>query len=183
MNVMTQLSTRGLAPVCFLIMAISVFFVVCPVCAADQDSSALERRVHILINAHRATLGLDPLGYSEEIAAVARRHSQAMATGQVGLSHEGVEMRRKELSERIIFSQLAENVAANNHTSSLAAQTAIAKWLKSSGHRQNLEGPFDLTGVGIVRTANGMYFFTQIFVSSFRVHSETSGRNQTRHRM
>jgi len=172
---MAQRSKRGLAPVFFLIVTTWMFSVIRPSGAAAQDSAALERGVYELVNAHRSTLGLAPLVYREEIAAAARRHSQAMATGRTGLGHQGVEARRKELSERIVFSRFAENVGANNQTPPLAAQTAVAEWLKSSGHRQNIEGQFDLTGVGIVRTSTGLYFFTQIFVSSSRLRSGTPG--------
>ena len=38
-------------------------------------------------------------------------------------------------------------------------------WLQSPGHRRNIEGDFDLTGIGIVRVAAGTYFFTQLFVT------------------
>jgi uncharacterized protein YkwD len=173
-DLITQRLQRNLIPIFFLVMAIWGLLVIHPSGAASQDSAALERQVFALVNAHRATRGLTPLMYREEIAAVARDHSQAMATGRVGFNHEGVEVRRRELSKRIAFRQFAENVGVNNQTSALAAQTAVAEWLKSSGHRQNIEGRFDLTGVGIACTSTGLYFFTQIFVSSSRPRSGTS---------
>jgi uncharacterized protein YkwD len=171
---MTKRSQHSLAPILFLVVTIWGFLASYPSEAAGQDSAALERQVFALVNAHRASLGLAPLIYREDIAVVARGHSQAMATGRVGLSHEGVEERRRELSAKIAFRQFGENVGVNNQTSALAARTAMADWLKSSGHRQNIEGRFNLTGIGIVRSSTGLYFFTQIFVSSSRPRPGTS---------
>jgi len=172
---MTKSPQHNLVPIFFLVVTIWGLSVLLPSDAASQDSATLERQVFALVNAHRASLGLAPLIYREDIAAVARGHSQAMATGRVGFSHEGVEERRRELSASIAFRQFAENVGVNNQTSALAARTAVAEWLTSSGHRRNIEGRFDLTGVGIARTSTGLYFFTQIFVASSRPRSGTSG--------
>ncbi|HEV8715087.1 MAG TPA: CAP domain-containing protein [Candidatus Binatia bacterium] len=129
----------------------------------STDLTALERQVHELVNGHRTAIGLAPLAYSEEVAASARRHSQDMATGYVGLGHEGAEMRGKSLSKTMSFSQFAENVGANNYSRSAAPGTAVAEWLRSSGHRKNIEGNFDVTGVGITRA--GDTFFSRRFSS------------------
>jgi uncharacterized protein YkwD len=43
-------------------------------------------------------------------------------------------------------------------------EKAIDGWLNSPSHRQNIEGSYDATGIGIVRTAQGEYYFTQIFI-------------------
>jgi len=131
------------------------------------DLTALERQVHDLVNSHRTAMGLAPLAYNEEIAASARQHSRDMALGYVGLGHEGVEKRRTSLAKTLSFSQFGENVGTNNYDYSAAAETAAAEWLKSSGHRQNIEGNFNLTGVGIAH-AGSTFFFTQIFVLTDR---------------
>lgn len=131
--------------------------------STDLTLTALERQVHALVNDHRTAIGLAPLAYSEEVAASARRHSRDMAMGYVGLGHEGAEMRGKSLSRTMSFSQFAENVGANNYSRSAAPGTAVAEWLRSSGHRKNIEGNFDVTGVGIAR-AGDTFFFTQIFL-------------------
>ncbi|MBI3801952.1 MAG: CAP domain-containing protein [Deltaproteobacteria bacterium] len=131
--------------------------------SASTDLTALERQVHELVNNHRTAIGLAPLAYSEEIAASARQHSRDMAMGSVGLGHEGADMRGKSLSRTISFSQFGENVGANNYSRSAAPRTTVSEWLQSSGHRKNIEGNFDLTGVGIAH-AGGTFFFTQIFL-------------------
>jgi uncharacterized protein YkwD len=133
----------------------------------STDLTALERQVHELVNSHRTAMGLAPLAYSEEIAASARQHSRDMALGYVGLGHEGVDTRRISLSKTLSFSQFGENVGTNNYDYSAAPETAVEEWLKSSGHRKNIEGKFNLTGVGIAR-AGSTFFFTQIFVLTDR---------------
>jgi len=134
-------------------------------CAESEstDLTTLERQVHELVNNHRTAIGLAPLAYSEEVAASARQHSRDIAMGYIGLGHEGAEMRGKSLSRTMSFSQFAENVGANNYSRSAAPRTAVAEWLQSSGHRKNIEGNFDVTGVGIAH-AGDTFFFTQIFL-------------------
>src|ERR1700730_12794241 len=96
--------------------------------------------------------------YSEDIAIVARRHSHDMARGYVGMGHEGANERDCTLAKIITYSQFGENVGANSHEPSSTSQTAVAGWLNSSGHRANIEGKFDLTGVGIARSGNALFF-------------------------
>ena len=127
--------------------------------------SVLEQQVYDLINSHRRSIGLNPLNYSEEIADVARRHSRNMANGYVGMGHEGVEERRRVLLRTIGYTEFAENVAANSLAASSTVQTAVTGWLNSPGHRTNLEGNFDLTGVGVAHSGNS-FFFTQIFLTT-----------------
>jgi len=40
----------------------------------------------------------------------------------------------------------------------------VQGWLKSPGHRKNIKGDFDVTGIGVSKNAQGDYYFTQIFI-------------------
>ena len=71
----------------------------------------LERYVHRLVNEHRVSQGLKPLTFNPKIAAIARRHSQDMATGRVGFSHGGFESRREKIAGFIAQPWVGENVA------------------------------------------------------------------------
>ena len=130
-----------------------------PALAAD-----LEHYVHRLVNEHRVSQGLKPLSFHAEISAIARRHSQDMATGRVGFSHGGFESRRKKISKFIAQPEVGENVAVNNGDFLYAGERAVSGWLQSPGHRRNIEGSYDLTGVGIAQGPAGEYYFTQLFV-------------------
>lgn len=130
----------------------------------DGGAGMLESRMLQLVNDHRRTLGLAPLVHDARIAAFARRHSKDMAEGRVPAGHEGFEARQRDLSKVIPMRGIAENVGVNGYPRSDTARAVVAGWLKSRGHRNNIEGRYDLTGVGIAQDARGVYYYTQIFV-------------------
>ena len=141
-----------------------------PALAAD-----LEHHVHRLVNEHRTSQGLKPLAFNPDISAIARHHSRNMASGRVGFGHGGIESRRQEIVAFIAQAGVGENVAANNGESSRAGDMAVTDWLESPGHRRNIEGSYELTGVGVAQGPNGMYHFTQLFVRTKSYRPETSG--------
>ena len=57
---------------------------------------------------------------------------------------------------------VGENVATNQGFPD-PAETAVQGWLDSPPHRENIEGDFNLAGVGIAENADGLFYFTQIF--------------------
>ena len=44
-----------------------------------------------------------------------------------------------------------------------ASQVAVEMWLESEGHRDNIEGPYTLSGIGSYER-DGAIYFTQIFL-------------------
>jgi uncharacterized protein YkwD len=129
----------------------------------SAGSTALERAVHELVNRHRRARQLAPLAIDRRISRVARLHSAAMAAGRTPLGHEGFDDRVRALSRVMSCRRTAENVAANRGHRDPAAE-ALRGWLASGAHRRNIEGPYDLTGVGVASSAAGEVYFTQIFV-------------------
>jgi len=136
--------------------------------AAALDERSLERDVTRLVNKHRVTRHLKALAYDTAIASVARAHSIAMAKGRVPLGHDGFSARADQVERVIGFSEIAENVALNDYARSRTVHVAIDGWLRSPHHRENIEGAFDVTGVGIARSRNGTYYYTQMFVARRR---------------
>ncbi len=93
----------------------------------------------------------------------AYQHSlKTMAEGKVPFSHKGLKIGLNRLSGFLDITSGAENVA-NGYNS---AQDIVDGWLLSPGHKKNIEGDFNLTGIGIAKAPNGTYFYTQIFVKS-----------------
>ena len=137
----------------------------------------LERYVHRLVNEHRVSQGLKPLAFNSEISAVARRHSRDMATGRVGFGHGGIESRQQEIAGFIARAGVGENVYTimSSKSPSYVGEKAVAGWLESPGHRRNIEGSYDLTGVGIAQGPGGEYFLTQLFVRTPFHRSGTPG--------
>ena len=124
-----------------------------------------EEKVHQLVNQYRQQVGLRTLSLKSEISVVARQHSQNMADKVVSFGHEEFQERTDEIKTQIMFKRTSENVAMNN--SPIPAQVAVRGWINSEGHKKNMEGDYDLTGVGIARSRNGSWYFTQIFVSTY----------------
>ena len=128
----------------------------------EQNILQLENEVHRLVNAHRKSIGLGELVPNSYIRKEAYQHSLNMAEGKVPFSHKGFEERFERLSGFLDITSGAENVA-NGYNS---AQDIVDGWLLSPGHKKNIEGDFNLTGIGIAKAPNGTYFYTQIFVKS-----------------
>lgn len=134
---------------------------------ASPSFQMLEQSVHAQINQYRKSKGLPPLTLDPRISRQALGHSQAMASGRVPFSHNGFQQRVQAIASLIPYSGAAENVAYNMGYRDPATQ-AVQGWLKSPGHRKNIEGRYDLTGVGIAQNAKGEMYFTQIFIKSKR---------------
>jgi hypothetical protein len=127
------------------------------------QNTNLEKSVFNQINQYRAKKGLKQLNLSEKISHQARIHSQNMATGKVPFSHQGFEQRVMAIPLK--YSSAAENVAYNTGYSS-PANEAVSGWLKSPGHLKNLQGKYNLTGVGVATNDKGEVYLTQIFLNA-----------------
>lgn len=131
----------------------------------DTGISEIEARVHALINQYRVEQGYAPLTLSDVITAQARQHSSNMASGSVPFSHDGFELRLDEIRKQLNIGGAGENVAMNSGYSD-PAKVAFDGWLKSDGHRANIEGNYDLTGIGVAQSSAGSYYLTQLFVKT-----------------
>ena len=144
-----------------------------PPVPATTEFPDLELAVVRLVNAHRARLHLRSLATDTVLAGIARQHSLEMAEQRVPFGHDGFSDRAKEAERLFDFSEIAENVALNDYARPRTVSIAVDGWLRSPHHRENIEGSFDRTGVGIVRSSDGTYYFTQIFIA----HSRLSDRH------
>lgn len=131
--------------------------------STSSHLSPLETSIYEQVNQYRKSRNLSPLTLDARISEQARLHSQAMANGKVPFSHNGFEQRVKAIAKSISYRSAAENVAYNEGYTDPARQ-AVEGWLNSPGHLTNIEGDFNLTGVGVVKNAQGQYYFTQIFI-------------------
>ena len=121
---------------------------------------AIEEEILVLVNAHREANKLDPLVSVEIMASEARAHSQNMANGTSLFNHDGFDGRIGRIKDAIGGSSSGENIAKGQKN----AQAVMESWLSSPGHKANIEGNFDLIGIGVARKDNGPLFFTQIFL-------------------
>jgi uncharacterized protein YkwD len=112
-------------------------------------------------NEYRKSKGLKSLEMKSDLNAIARSHSEAMASGRRSFGHGGYNQRQLRVQKIIQpYSGMAENVAhgAGN------GKEAINVWKKSTGHRKNMLGKYKYIGIGIARNRRGVIYCTQIFV-------------------
>ncbi len=131
------------------------------------NMAAEERAAFDQINQKRVENGLDPLVWSDELASVARIHSQNMAEFKF-FSHRGLD--NKLVSDRADsfgikkWRSIGENIAFNRGYADPAAM-AVELWLDSAAHRQNLLDPsWTHSAIGAARAEDGSYYFTQVFL-------------------
>jgi uncharacterized protein YkwD len=90
-----------------------------------------------------------------------------MALKQIPFGHAGFEQRAQIIRRTRSYQNLGENVGYNWGEADPAG-AAVARWLDSPAHVQNIAGNFELTGIGIATSDKGEYYFTQIFLKPSR---------------
>lgn len=126
-----------------------------------KDTMAAD--ILVYINQFRIEHGLSKLHMNPVLSQEATSHSVDMAKHRVGFGHDGFSQRMAHLHQSIQTAQSgAENVAFNYKTAKIVAEG----WIHSSGHRRNILGHYDQTGIGIARDASGRPYFTQLFLKT-----------------
>ncbi len=129
----------------------------------DSEFSQMEQRVHEQVNQYRQAQNLPPLTLDERISTYARKHSEAMAQGDMTFSHDGFEDRIKAIGQSLSYRRAGENLAYNMGYRDPVTQ-AVEGWIGSPGHQKNMVGTYDLTGIGVAKNAKGEYYYSQIFI-------------------
>lgn len=143
------------------------------------DINKLEKEVHERINDQRELNGLNKLKWNADIADIARKHSDYLAsTNQI--SHKGKKGKyhdyRLKSGGIYYFGLSGENVAMTpkgnvmgcGYTDDLKgmAKCTVSSWMGSPGHRKNiLTSEFDETGIGVATDNGEEYYFTQVFIN------------------
>lgn len=127
----------------------------------SNTDAAMQKEILYHINKYRITHGMLMLKTNHLITQEATIHSQDMAKHKLPFGHLKYEQRMGRLFKTIDHAKGgAENVAYNYKT----AEIVVKEWLKSPGHRQNIRGNYNLTGIGIARDERGRIYYTQMFV-------------------
>lgn len=131
------------------------------------STTGVERTAFDLINKIRIGAGAQPLAWNDDVAAIARTHSQNMAEFNF-FSHRGLDS--KLVSDRADAQQvgkwraIGENIAFNRGYKD-PAEMAVQLWLDSAEHRRNLmDSNWKESAVGVAVAADGSYYFTQVFL-------------------
>lgn len=128
-----------------------------------NTDEAIQNEILIHINQYRQKHGLAPLTMNNKMVTEAKKHSLDMATHRIPFGHSHFKNRIDRLHSQIKNSGAgAENVAFNYKN----AQHVVQNWLLSPGHKRNIDGNYNLTGIGIARDKQGKLYFTQIFLKT-----------------
>ncbi|MFN2415694.1 MAG: protein kinase [Pyrinomonadaceae bacterium] len=135
--------------------------------ASSANPRDEEQRLMALVNEQRRRRGLQPLSLDGELSKVARQHAQGMARdGYFNHRDRGgkdVTARAKEVG-LTDWKALTENIAYNQGFDDPTG-FAVERWMISQKHRENiLNREFTHAGVGIARTNDGTYYFTQVLM-------------------
>lgn len=159
----------------FLLPAMLVLFLSCAPRPVEQSAepvkkvkepgvsymTSMDMDILRYINHHRQALGLPVLETLAAATEQAYSHSRNMATGRTAFSHDGFDERIQQIRKNFGFiSASAENVAYGQ----LTAKEVVDGWLRSPGHKRNIEGDYRYTGIGSYRNKKGILYFTQIFL-------------------
>ena len=129
----------------------------------DFKLTALEWSVFKKINQYRVSKGLPKLRLNPKISQQAKIHSRNMAEWKVPFSHNGFKKRVDAIP--LVYTSAAENLAFNQGYPDPAVE-AMNGWIHSPSHLKNIEGNYNLTGIGVAANADGEVYLTQIFLRS-----------------
>lgn len=127
----------------------------------------LEKIAFALLNQKRAENKIDALEWSDEVAKIARIHSQNMAKHKFfnhrGIDGSMVDDRAYDVGIRN-WQAIGENIAFNCGYEN-PVEFAVERWMLSPSHRENLLSTrWRESAVGVAIGGDGSYYFTQVFL-------------------
>ncbi len=118
-----------------------------------------EVQVLDLINNYRQSIGLNKLEKIDYVSVKSEEHTNYMvSTGS--MNHNFFQDRYESIMTTLGAKNVSENLACNYNT----AQSVLNAWLNSAGHKANIEGDFTHFGISIRANAQGVKYYTNIFV-------------------
>ncbi len=127
----------------------------------------LERQAFNLLNSKRAAKSLPPLEWNDDVARIARMHSENMAKYKF-FSHTGIDglmvNDRADLCGLSRWKAIGENIAYNRGYEK-PVEFAVERWMQSTSHRENiLNNRWKESAVGVAVANDGSFYFTQVFL-------------------
>ncbi len=123
-----------------------------------ENDWKMANEILLLINKHRANVGLEPLKKDEHYAsALSVGHTKYMIDkGQINHDNFSFRSQSLKLMGAIV---VGENVAFGYDT----AETVVTAWLHSESHKKIIEGNYTHSGFGIIKSIHGIYYYTLLF--------------------
>jgi uncharacterized protein YkwD len=126
---------------------------------AVYNYSEIEVEILDELNIYRKALGLGELRSMAELSVESEGHNKYMIDEGV-VSHDNFSLRASQLMNQIGAKAVGENVGYGYRTS----EAVVNAWLKSEGHRKNVEGDYTHFGISVRQDENGKNYFTNIFI-------------------
>lgn len=122
-----------------------------------------------LLNKDRKRHGLPPVRMQENLREVARKHSMDMARRDY---FDHVNLKAQSPSDRLKGARVSDVISGENLAKvggyKNPTQFAENGLMNSPGHRANiLNSSYNAVGIGVVKSDDGVYFFTQNFSRRF----------------
>lgn len=131
-----------------------------PSIVLNYEYSPVELETMALINDYRVSIGLKTLEKINHVSYKSEEHDNYMIANNV-VNHDDFVARSENIMKVLGAKKVSENIAYNYNS----AKGAFEAWLKSEGHKQNIEGDFTHFGISIRENpANGKKYYTNIFV-------------------
>lgn len=142
----------------FRFLSICLFLPLLLIAASPKEN--LTDDVLKYTNQFRRSKGLPALEMRNDLNAIAKKHSEDMASGRKSFGHTGYDKRVSQIKKVFGSCTTAENVAYG----AADGKDAVNVWKNSSGHRKNMLGNYKYIGIGTARNKRGVIYYTQIFV-------------------
>jgi len=130
-----------------------------PEMSITVSEKSIESDILTLINNYRVNNGFSSLSKLEVIKSQTNNHTNYMIEKNE-VSHDFFYQRKEYLTQNASAVSVAENVAYGYST----AESVVNAWVKSDGHKKNIEGDFTHFDITAERSSDGKWYFTNIFV-------------------
>lgn len=140
---------------------------VAPQAPAEVKLSGMESYMLNAINGQRGAAGLAPVQIVGAVTDLSRSRSTDMAQRNY-FSHatpEGANFLQMLDGRGIPYKYAGEILARNNYPDAEAGKVALDSYLSSAPHKAiMLDGRYNTVGIGYAKSADGMHYWTVIFV-------------------
>ena len=126
---------------------------------AEVNYTSIELKVLDLVNTYRVEKGFPELDAVNEGSIQAASHNEHMIINDE-VCHDFFGSRYEALVKDVQAKAVSENVAYGYNS----AEAVVEAWIKSEGHKENIEGEYTHFGISIKEGKEGKLYFTNIFV-------------------
>ncbi|MBE7649073.1 CAP domain-containing protein [Tenacibaculum finnmarkense] len=123
------------------------------------NEKEIEAEILNRVNNYRIANGFSPLEKLQSIKSQTNNHTNYMIEKEK-ISHDFFFQRKEYLTKSSNAINVGENVGYGYST----AKSVVNAWIKSEGHKKNMEGDFTHFEVTAEKSAEGKWYFTNIFV-------------------